>query len=173
MKNIYFTKGTPLSGKSTYVENKLKPRHSDLVTISFDDHLENYIKRITNNQELTYNECYNMYEQFTDEEKSTFFKELDSKFILAMKNNNNIVIDQTNITVLAVARYIQHIDRNKYKLHIIDFRLPLETLLKRNLIRTEEQQKHIPIEVIISMWEKNNNDVNYAFTWDSIKKIKE
>jgi len=173
MKSIYFTKGTPLSGKSTYVENKLKPRHGDLVTISFDDHLETFVKRVFENESLTYNECYSMYEQFSDTKKSIFYEELDDKFKLAMKNNNNIVIDQTNINITAVARYIQHIDRNKYKLHLIDFRLPLETLLKRNIIRTEEQNKHIPVEVIVSMWKKNNNDVNHAFAWDSVKRIED
>jgi len=171
MKNIYFMKGTPLSGKSTYVENVLKPKHGDLVSISFDDHLEMFVKRVYDDNSLTYNECYNVYTKFTADEKTILFKELDDKFKLAMKNNNNIVIDQTNITTVAVARYMQHIDRTKYKLHLIDFRLQLETLLKRNLIREKTDNKHIPVEVIVSMWENNDDSVKHAFKWDSVETL--
>ena len=169
---IYFPKGTPLSGKTTYINKTLMPKHNDLVVVSFDDHLEAYMKLVTGNDSLTYNECYDMYKMFNEDTRESFFNELEDKFKDAVTKKKDIVIDQTNLTLLSIARYIEYIDINVYRTVLIDFNIDLHTLLVRNRIREKEQNKFIPLDVLCDMYKTHKeDDVKKYFNWNEVVSV--
>lgn len=142
--------GAPGSGKSTVCEKLLK--EGDFVYLSADSILmENYPDT-----------PYGMV--FTLKKRDKAIIELDRRLDKAISERKNILIDGTNIDMLARTRRLAKIPDKYYYKEGINVVASLNTLLKRNKKRKEEL-RDIPEDVIISQansFEFIGNDVVHS-----------
>lgn len=131
-----FLIGPPGSGKSTY-RAKLP---SSYVILSTDDVFD----RLAAEKGLTYSQAFH----------ELGFKipqaEFDAAFNEAVKNNKNIVIDQTNMSRKARAKKLNLIPRHYKKVAVV-FSVPMDELQKRLDKRAAETGKNIPPHVLENM----------------------
>lgn len=78
------------------------------------------------------------------------FAQMLERLEISMNNNENIIIDATNLTVKNRAFFLQTIVNYSYTVVAIVFNTPLEECKKRN----DERDRKVPIEVIEHMARK-------------------
>ena len=83
-------------------------------------------------------------------EPSKVFARMLERLEISMNNNENIIIDATNLTVKNRAFFLQTIANYSYTVVAIIFNTPLEECKKRN----SERKRQVPIEVIEHMAKK-------------------
>lgn len=143
--------GLPASGKSTYSE-KYK-NDENWVVVSTDTYIEEYAAK--NN--TTYNKCFK--EQFQN-------AEIHLRSILgkAIRENKNILWDQTNLNPKSRIRKLKMFPKHYYKI-ATSFRVPLDEILKRNSKR--EEGRRISEDVIRSM----NDPMTYPQPIEGFDKV--
>jgi len=130
--------GIPTSGKSTYVDKLLKLdywQHS--VVLSTDYYIEFYAKQ----QGKTYNEVF-------DEYIKEATKQMYSLLDFGVKNNKNIIYDQTNLSIKTRKKKLNKLPSH-YQKGAIYFEVSLQEALKRNETR---KGKFIPKDIIKRMY---------------------
>ena len=131
MPNLYMLVGVPGSGKSTWIKNN---KH-DAVVLSTD----NYIERYAMKTGKTYND---MFKELIDVATNEMGRDLE----YAVKNNRDIIWDQTNLTVKSRKGKLNKIPKD-YKKVAVYFSVPKD--LRDRL--ASRPGKTIPEPVIISM----------------------
>lgn len=135
MKEIIMMVGMPCSGKSTFIE-KFSNKFNDYVVISTDNIIEARAKE----QGKTYNEI------FKDEIKSAT-KEMNEQLVQAIQNGDNIIWDQTNLTIKSRNSKLSNIPKDYQKVAMY-----VETDLETVKARNTRPGKIIPESVIDNMW---------------------
>ena len=125
--------GIPTSGKSTFSTN---PKYKDYVRVSSDDILQEIAKQ----KNQSYNTIFKANIRFA---QNAMIKILSK----AIKDNKNIIWDQTNLTKKQRNEKLKYIPA-EYTKTAVYFFVPLETALKRN---TERPGKVIPPEILERM----------------------
>ena len=126
--------GVPTSGKSTYAS-----KQEGYVVISSDRHIEEYAKV----QGKSYNEVF---DDFIEEALFLVDKELEN----ALNNNENIILDQTNLNKKSRYKKLHKVQDN-YKKTAVYFEVSKDEMLKRN--HTEDRGKVVPQRVLLQMYE--------------------
>ena len=126
--------GIPTAGKSTFSKN---PKYRDYVRISSDDVLEQIAKQ----RETTYNAIFAKNIGFAQ-------KLMLRRLRMAIKQQQNIIWDQTNITPQQRMEKLKMVP-NDYRKIAVWFMIPMKDALTRNLKR---HGKMIPPEVIQRMY---------------------
>jgi tRNA uridine 5-carbamoylmethylation protein Kti12 len=132
--------GMPCAGKSTFTENYTKMTDRPFVIISSD----NQIEAIAKEQGKTYSEVYPTIEMKTLESN------MRASIRAAIKENKDIIIDRTNLTVPARRRWLAQIPAYYIKIGI-HFQVENEVLFERLNRRARETGKKIPRYVIQDM----------------------
>ena len=145
--------GIPCSGKSTYVE-KLKtiPYWSNSVILSTD----NYIEKVAQEHNTTYNEIF-------EDCISEATRQLELAFIMAKDRGENLIWDQTNLTVKTRKKKLSKLP-SFYARGVIYFEISLEEALERNKNR---EGKIIPESILKRMYHQleiptKNEDFDYV-----------
>ena len=145
--------GIPCSGKSTYVE-KLKtiPYWSNSVILSTD----NYIEKVAQEHNTTYNEIF-------EDCISEATRQLELAFIMAKDRGENLIWDQTNLTVKSRKKKLSKLP-SFYARGVIYFEISLEEALERNKNR---EGKIIPESILKRMYHQleiptKNEDFDYV-----------
>lgn len=133
---LYVLVGLPGSGKSTWIKNNCD---SSFVIISTDNELE----ALAESEGSTYNEAFNKhYELAATKAKARFAK--------ALKDNANIVWDQTNLSISKRRKVLSQVPRRYNKICVV-FTLSREELNARLDKRHKETGKFIPQSVVDDM----------------------
>lgn len=138
--------GPPGSGKSTYINDLLMIKNAlcndnyKVVVISTDDIFEELAK----DAGITYTEAFDKF-SFKEIERE-MFNRLDT----AIKENRDIIIDQTNMSVKSRARKLQKFPSNYHKEAVV-FNVDRVELDRRLNEREKETGKIIPKFVVDSM----------------------
>lgn len=135
MKELIMLVGMPCSGKSTFIE-KFSNKFNDFIVISTDNIIEDRAEK----QGKTYNEI------FKDEIKSAT-KEMNERLAQAIQNGDNIIWDQTNLTVKSRKSKLSSIPKDYQKVAMY-----VETDLKTIKDRNVRPGKIIPESVLDNMW---------------------
>ena len=135
MKELIMMVGMPCSGKSTFIE-KFSNKFNDYIVISTDNIIEDRAEK----QGKTYNEI------FKDEIKSAT-KEMNERLAQAIQNGDNIIWDQTNLTVKSRKSKLSGIPKDYQKVAMY-----VETDLKTIKGRNVRPGKIIPESVLDNMW---------------------
>jgi predicted kinase len=135
MKELIMMVGMPCSGKSTFIE-KFSNKFNDYIVISTDNIIEGRAEK----QGKTYNEI------FKDEIKSAT-KEMNERLAQAIQNGDNIIWDQTNLTVKSRKSKLSGIPKDYQKVAMY-----VETDLKTIKDRNVRPGKIIPESVLDNMW---------------------
>ncbi|MCK9476317.1 MAG: ATP-binding protein [Candidatus Muirbacterium halophilum] len=134
-KEIIVMVGTPLSGKSTYVKNNY-PHYK---VISRDD----IIMELSNSD--NYNDAWlNVDQKLVD-------KIYNERLNTLLSNNENIVIDKTNMNVKSRSKLISIIPKDYCKIAVVMPILSDEEYEKRNTNRFITENKDISYNVFRSM----------------------
>jgi len=138
MPECVFLCGIPCSGKSTYV-NKLKkiPYWENAVVLSTD----NYIEKVAQEHNTTYNEIF-------EDCISEATRQLELAFIEAKDRGENLIWDQTNLTVKTRKKKLSKLP-SFYARGVIYFEISLEEALERNKNR---EGKFIPESILKRMY---------------------
>lgn len=138
MPECVFLCGIPCSGKSTYV-NKLKkiPYWENAVVLSTDAYIEKQAQRMG----MTYNQIF-------DDVIDNATRELELAFIEAKDRGENLIWDQTNLTVKTRKKKLSKLP-SFYARGVIYFEISLEEALERNKNR---EGKFIPESILKRMY---------------------
>ena len=153
MPECVFLCGIPCSGKSTYVE-KLKtiPYWENAVVLSTDAYIEKQAQRMG----MTYNQIF-------DDCISEATRQLELAFIEAKDRGENLIWDQTNLTVKTRKKKLSKLP-SFYARGVIYFEISLEEALERNKNR---EGKFIPESILKRMYQQleiptKNEDFDYV-----------
>lgn len=153
MPECVFLCGIPCSGKSTYV-NKLKkiPYWENAVVLSTDAYIEKQAQRMG----MTYNQIF-------DDVIDNATRELELAFIEAKDRGENLIWDQTNLTVKTRKKKLSKLP-SFYARGVIYFEISLEEALERNKNR---EGKFIPENILKRMYQQleiptKNEDFDYV-----------
>ena len=153
MPECVFLCGIPCSGKSTYV-NKLKkiPYWENAVVLSTDAYIEKQAQRMG----MTYNQIF-------DDVIDNATRELELAFIEAKDRGENLIWDQTNLTVKTRKKKLSKLP-SFYARGVIYFEISLEEALERNKNR---EGKFIPENILKRMYHQleiptKNEDFDYV-----------
>ena len=137
MRTIFLLRGTPASGKSTWVEqNKLQQ-----YTLSADNIRLMYQSPVLNN-----NGDLVITQQNDGKVWQFLFEMLEDR----MRRGEFEIVDATHYKSELLNRYKTLISKYRYRTFVVDFtNIPLETLLQRNSQR--DAFKRVPEEVIRKM----------------------
>jgi len=133
----YILIGLPGSGKSTWIRNK--QNKNDFVIVSSDDEIDKYAK----SQNKTYSEVFDEYIKIAT-------SNMNSNLINAIKNNQNIIWDQTNLSAKKRKGIISRLPKHYEKIAVV-FEIDDDTLKDRLYNRTKTEGKYIPNSVIENM----------------------
>lgn len=145
--------GIPCSGKSTYVEKLKKiPYWENAVILSTDA----YIEKVAQEHNTTYNEIF-------EDCISEATRQLELAFIMAKDKGENLIWDQTNLTVKTRKKKLSKLP-SFYARGVIYFEISLEEALKRNKNR---EGKFIPESILKRMYHQleiptKNEDFDYV-----------
>ena len=138
MPECVFLCGIPCSGKSTYVEKLKKiPYWENAVVLSTD----NYIEKVAQEHNTTYNEIF-------EDCISEATRQLELAFIEAKDRGENLIWDQTNLTVKTRKKKLSKLP-SFYARGVIYFEISLEEALERNKNR---EGKFIPESILKRMY---------------------
>lgn len=127
--------GPPMSGKSTWI----KENHPDTEVISRDEILmEVYGSR-------NYGEAYKNVDQ---NKVDKILKERISEYA---REGRNVILDMTNLSKKVRRRNLAHYGKKYTKVAVAFPILPMEEYKRRNEFRKEEENKNIPIHVLLNM----------------------
>lgn len=113
--------GIPTSGKSTYVDSLLKTEYArNCVVLSTDYFIEFYANKVGK----TYNEVFDEYIKSATEQ-------MESLLRFALKNEKNIIWDQTNLTAKTRRNKLNKVP-DSYTKRAVYFEISLEDALTRN-----------------------------------------
>jgi len=130
--------GCPCSGKSTYREKFLKD-NQDYVIVSSDDIIDNLCAK----DGITYSQGFKKHIDYATKESKRIFNN-------AIENKQNIIIDQTNMSVKSRKSKLDALSKDYVKTAVI-FIVQNDVLYDRLEKRAKETGKNIPKDVIISM----------------------
>lgn len=150
---LYMLIGVPAAGKSTWRANHPSINDSTIV-LSTDDKIDAYAK----SQSKTYNEVF-----LQAIEPAT--QEMNRDFLRAIKNNHNIVWDQTNLTASARKKKLKNIPEHYYKIAIY---FPIPSDLEARL--ASRPGKTIPANVMARMVAQLEKPT-FEEGWDEIVEI--
>lgn len=138
--HIVYLIGPPCSGKTTYVKNN----YVGYTVLSSDDIIEKLAikNNILKNGYPDYDRAYSLY--IKDAEKEFF-----SLFRNSIINNENIVIDRTNVSNKSRSRTLSMISKKKYDITFVFFNVSLLKILYRNLFR---KNKYISFKKLIDFY---------------------
>lgn len=153
-KTLYLMCGVPGSGKSTWVKNQLN-KYPYSVHISRDEIRFSIVKE---------NEDYFSQEKLVFQEFIRYIKEA---FLLY----DNVFVDATHLNETSRNKVLNQLDLTDIDIIPVNFEVPLETCLNRNLLR--EGRSIVPDTVIRNMYKSFrpatvNEKYNYKEVW-SIK----
>ena len=130
--------GPPLSGKSTWIKNNFGDRED--VTVISRDQIVLDVYGSDN-----YDEAFNKVNQ----------KEVDrvlhQKMVDANKLGTNVIIDMTNMTSKRRTHNLSFFDKDYYRLAVIFPILSDDEYDKRNIKRSAEENKNLPMHIIKRM----------------------
>jgi len=157
MPECVFLCGIPCSGKSTFV-NKLKKLSywENAVVLSTD----NYIEKVAQEHNTTYREIF-------DECIDEATRQLELALIEAKDRGENIIYDQTNLTVKTRKKKLSKLP-SIYVRGVIYFDVTLEEALRRNENR---EGKYIPKSVLKRMYHQLEVPT-LEEGWDYVEKFK-
>lgn len=151
MRTIFLLRGTPASGKSTWVkENGLEP-----YTLSADG------IRLLYQSPILQKDGTLAISQNNDGEVWDLLLQLLEK---RMNNGEFVIVDATHYKSELLNRYKPLIEKYRYRAFVVDFTgIPIEELLLRN--KNRDQYKFVPEEVIHKMYEvfKSDTEVSKRF----------
>lgn len=133
MTHLYMMVGLPGSGKSTWIAQK---NITNSVILSTDAYIESEARR----RGVSYSD---LFDSLISEAEQMLSAELD----LAVKNNQVIYWDQTNVTVKSRARKLRRIPAH-YEKHAVYFDTPISVIQERLKQRETETGKRIPDQVV-------------------------
>lgn len=140
MPECVFLCGIPCSGKSTYVEKLKKiPYWENAVVLSTDAYIEKQAQRMG----MTYNQIF-------DDVIDNATRELELAFIEAKDRGENLIWDQTNLTVKTRKKKLSKLP-SFYARGVIYFEISLEEALERNKNR---EGKFIPESILKRMYQQ-------------------
>lgn len=134
----YILVGLPGSGKSTWVKSKLTSTN-EYIIISSDAEIETYAR----SKGVRYSDVF-------DEYVKTATSMMRTKLDDAIKNNKNIIWDQTNMSKKKRRSILQGLPPNYKKIAVI-FDIDNVELSQRLKKREDEEGKHIPSHIIDNM----------------------
>lgn len=137
MNQLYMLVGPVASGKSTWTKNFLKA-YPDTVVVSTDDILEEWAER----DGITYTESFDKY-------IGAAGKEMNRRVSEAIFKNNDVIWDQTNMTVKARKRKIKQF-KDYYKTAVVFF-VDDEEQKRRLDARAKATGKFIPQHIVENM----------------------
>jgi len=137
---VIFLIGLPGSGKTTYIQSlKSKNKDKHYAVVSSDDILQN----IASEEGITYNQSFKKFGRASIGRMLLNAKEY-------IKNNRNIIWDQTNLTKKGRRNKLALFPNNYIKKAIV-FSVPKKELFNRLNKREEQTGKEIPGYVIQNM----------------------
>jgi len=144
MKDLIMMIGPAGSGKSTWTKKYLETTDKEYVVLGTDAIFVEWGEA----EGLNYSEAFNHF-KYKDVEK-----EFERRLVLAFENKQNVIWDQTNLTVKTRAAKLAKVPTG-YRKRAVVFDLPKETVLSRikNPDRIAEG-KHIPNVVIYGMFKQ-------------------
>jgi predicted kinase len=131
--------GLPRSGKSTWIA---KNKTSE-VLICRDDEVMKLAKSKYGKE--TYSECFRA---LTDEDQKEVDKILDTKYLNAIRENSDIIVDMTNMSKKSRKRWLSPFQGHKT---ILVFATEYNECLRRNSVCKETEGKFIPEYVFFNM----------------------
>jgi predicted kinase len=155
---IWVLIGLPGSGKSTWIRNNANII-GDAAIVSSDD----FIEAKGAEDGLNYSQAF-------DKHIGAAVAHSKETFRNAVKNNKNIVIDQTNMGKKKRMSWLSQVG-NKYHKVAVSFDVPETELMKRLKARADETGKHIPSHVVDQM-AKNYNPPTKEEGFDKIIYMK-
>ena len=153
MPECVFLCGIPCSGTTTYVEKLKKiPYWENAVVLSTDAYIEKQAQRMG----MTYNQIF-------DDVIDNATRELELAFIEAKDRGENLIWDQTNLTVKTRKKKLSKLP-SFYSRGVIYFEISLEEALERNKNR---EGKFIPESILKRMYQQleiptKNEDFDYV-----------
>ena len=157
---FFMTAGLPGSGKSTFL-NGLRGIHPGLVIASTDDFIESEGRKMG----LNYSEAF----------KAISFSHAKSACDLmiktAVKDKQNLVLDQTNCGSKARRTKLKNIPQNYLKVCLV-FDVPEKELWARLEARSQETGKTIPgfvVKNMMSSWQTPSKDDGFDHIIDIIQ----
>jgi len=150
---VVWLAGLPNAGKST-LRNK---EYSDFVVISFDDLIQEYFDT------PIYNEAYRQYAESSNETKKVIEQINIIKFLKAIINGENIVLDFVNLSKAFIQKYYELVPTTYRKEYVL-VDTPYSTILERN---EKRKGKFIPIQVLESMQTLLEKQEWKNFEWDN------
>ena len=127
--------GTPLSGKSTWIKNN----YPHILTICRDEII------LQNSKFKDYDSA------FEEVNQKEIDKILEGKIIEASRNNENVIIDMTNLSSKRRARNLGYFSRKYYKIGIVFPILEDKEYILRNSVRSKLEGKDISLSIIKNM----------------------
>jgi predicted kinase len=136
-KEIIILVGIPASGKSTYIEKKLKPLfENDLFIVNRDD----IVDMIAEKHGLTYDDMFTKAPKGANDEIDSL---LQNKLMAASVSGKNIVIDMTNMNSYIRKRNLRIAPKDYFKravvFNVTESQLPI--VYKRSANRSKELEK--------------------------------
>jgi predicted kinase len=138
--------GPPLSGKSTFIRE------------NFNDIEVNVISRDQIVLDLSETDDYNL--AFNTVNQKEVDKELKSRLLEAGKSDKNVIIDMTNLSSKRRKSNLSYFGDKFYKVAVLFPELEWSEYLRRNQLRSVNENKMIPEGVIKNMIE-NSQEVRY------------
>lgn len=138
MPELILLSGIPCSGKSTYTKTLLSQSYWERAVVLSSD---NYIQKIAEEQQKTYNEVF---DDYISEATEFLWEQL--KFAVA--EGRDIIVDQTNLTRKSRKQKTSRVPNNYHK-RAVYFEIGLKEALERNKHR---EGKFIPESVLKRMY---------------------
>lgn len=165
MRTIYLLRGTPASGKSTWIENNKLQQY----TLSADNIRLMYQSPVLNNSGE-----FVITQQNDGKVWQFLFEMLEDR----MRRGEFVIVDATHYKSELLNRYRNLISKYRYRAFVVDFtNIPLETLLERN--KNRDVYKRVPEETIRKMYAvfeqdtEVSNKFNVITPKDAINKLYE
>lgn len=139
---ITFLIGAPGSGKSTYVLNNIDINKNIIIS------RDNIVERISKEYGLTYSESFG-----NKEIQNSVDKELNDLINKSISENNNIVVDMTNMNKKSRSRILNKCGDEYHKKAIV-FNVDRDELIRRLEYREKKTGKHISLVTLDMMLNK-------------------
>ena len=164
MKNCFVIVGVSGSGKSTLVDC-IKTEYHDTAVFSLDAvRLKVYSihnKITADNQHLVYSEAFD----FCNNNKKEFDNCVNDDWAICLKHDN-VIVDNTNLTRKARARWIQDARSHGFRIIIISIMIPLQIAIDRQRSRKDKSvPENVVREMYMRMQEVQANEYDILVNW--------
>jgi predicted kinase len=146
MNTIYVLIGPPLTGKTTFTRNWLP---ADIVVLSTDD-IRMELGARDHGAGVSYNQCYSLVD--TGEMR----REFNNRYDTALRERRDIVADLTNMRSNNRRKLLARVPKAYRRVAVLFDWEDRDMLYARNRVRSEQEGKFIPLDVInnfIDMYE--------------------